>query len=187
MLEFLAGLDRTLFVFINSTLANPVTDLLMPAITSDMLLRVLYGLAMALMLWKGKKEHRIMVVYSMIVLVISDQLCSSFLKPLFARPRPCHIMTELNLLIPCGGGLSMPSSHAANALAQAAFFAIRVPAIKVHLYTFASLVAVSRVFVGVHYPGDIIAGCALGLIIGIGVASISIRFHNRANTPQPKK
>lgn len=172
MLEALAACDRAVFLFINVSLANPVTDFIMPILTSDILLRVSYGAAMVLMLWKGDARMRWLVLVSVIVLACTDQMSAGMLKPLIARLRPCHELADINLLVGCGGGKSMPSSHAANAFGQAILFALLYKRVRWYLIGFASLVALSRVFVGVHYPADILFGAALGVIIGMVLALI---------------
>jgi undecaprenyl-diphosphatase len=172
MLEWLVQIDRAVFVFINSSIANIVTDFAMPIITSDNLLRILYGLAMLLLIIKGNRRMRFMVIGSVVVLVITDQLSSGLLKPLIDRARPCHDgqMETLHLLVNCGGGKAMPSSHAANAFGQALYFLLFFPRLRIALLSFASMVAISRVFVGVHYPADIIVGALIGLAVGILIA-----------------
>lgn len=167
MLETLHNIDEAVFIFLNVKLANPVFDTAMPIITADNLLRVLYGVAMALVLWKGPSNLRWLVLFSAIALLLSDQLSSHVLKPLIGRPRPCHVLEAINLLVGCGGGKAMPSSHAANAFGQAVLFSLGVPRVRWYLLTFAGLVAVSRVFVGVHYPGDVLAGSILGSVCGL--------------------
>ncbi|MCP4685758.1 MAG: phosphatase PAP2 family protein, partial [bacterium] len=153
MLEFLINLDQTIFYFINVSLSNPVTDLVMPIITSDMWLRILYAVSVALLLWKGDARVRWLVLFSALVLLFTDQSSSGLLKPLIDRPRPCHVLENINLLVGCGGGKAMPSSHAANAFGQAVLFSFYFRKAAPYLLIFASLVALSRVFVGVHYPG----------------------------------
>ncbi|MBU8933655.1 MAG: phosphatase PAP2 family protein [candidate division Zixibacteria bacterium] len=170
MLELLGDIDRTMFLFFNVTISNPVTNILMPIVTSDNLLRVLYGVAMILLLWKGDSRLRWLVLFSAFALLVADQLSSQFLKPLIARPRPCHIMTDINLLVNCGAGYALPSSHATNAFAQAALFSLAARNTRWYLWAFASIVAVSRVFVGVHYPFDVFAGAFIGTAVGIAVA-----------------
>ncbi len=170
MLENLAQLDTAVFLFLNVSLANPVTDLIMPVITSDLLLRWLYGLALALILWKGDARLRWLVLFSVLVLLLTDQISSSYLKPFFGRPRPCHVLTDIHLLVGCGGGRAMPSSHAANAFGQAVLFGYLYRPVRVYLLLFATVVALSRVFVGVHYPGDIIVGA----LVGSGVALLAV-------------
>ena len=186
MLETLVSLDRAVFLFFNVTLANPVTDLVMPVITSDLYLRILYGAAMALLLWKGNARLRWLVLFSAVALTLTDQVASSFLKPLIDRPRPCHVLSDIHLLVGCGGGKSMPSSHAANAFGQAALFSLCVRRVRWYLWAFAALVAMSRVFVGVHYPGDILGGALLGVAVGVAVTFAFEQFEVRLLVPKRK-
>ncbi len=164
MFEMLQQIDQSIFFFLNHTLANGVTDFLMPLITNDKGLRVIYGLAMILLLWKGNKTMRWMVLGSIFVMVLSDQISAGFLKNLIGRLRPCHTLDveTINLLVGCGGGKSMPSAHAANAFGQAVFFSYFYKNARIYLFVYASLIALSRVFVGVHYLSDIIAGALVG-------------------------
>ena len=156
MLDWLLAIDRALFVFINMTIASPVTDFIMPIVTNDYLLRVVYGLTLVLLLVFGRKKFIWVVVFSAIVVALSDQSASAWLKPLFGRLRPCKVM-EVHLLVNCGAGLSFPSSHATNLFGQALFFGILYRKYAWYIVAFAALVGVSRVFVGVHYPLDVLA------------------------------
>ena len=187
MIEFLENLDIALFLLVNVGLANPVTDFIMPIMTSDRLLRGLYGVAMILLLWKGNARLRWMVLLSAIALAFSDQLSSHWLKPMIGRIRPCHLLDNINLLVHCGGGLSMPSSHAANAFGQAALFGFFFRRVRNYLYLLAALIAVSRVFVGVHYPGDVIAGGTLGVLIAVILASLFNRLPFPWSSDKPKE
>jgi len=170
MIEALQNIDQALFLFINVKLANPVTDLIMPLVTSDNMLRVLYIVAIVLLLWKGDRKLRWMVLASALVLLLTDQISAGLLKPIIGRLRPCHELLDINLLVNCGGGKAMPSSHAANVFGQAALFSFHYRKVSPYLYGFAALVAVSRVFVGVHYVGDVVAGAILGMALGLAVA-----------------
>jgi len=166
MFEFLSEIDTALFLFLNVTLANPVTDLIMPVITSDWLLRVLYAIAVVLLLIFGNARLRWVVLFSVLVLAVTDQASAGLLKPMIGRLRPCHALENINLLVNCGGGKSMPSSHAANAFGQAVLFSAMYRRWAWPLLVFAALVALSRVFVGVHYPFDILVGSILGAVVG---------------------
>lgn len=176
MIETLNALDKSIFIFMNSTIANPVTDFIMPIITSDMILRICYGIVVVLLLWKGDARLRWLVLFSAIALLLSDQFVNSMLKPMFERIRPCHVLSDINLLVGCGAGYSMPSSHAANAFAQASLFSIAVKKTKWYLWVIAGLIAISRVFVGVHYPFDVLVGSAIGILIGFVVALLFIKI-----------
>lgn len=182
MLEILVELDTLLFLLINSGMANIATDAVMPILRSSELLRAMYGVAMVMLLWKGNAKMRWLVLFSALVLLLTDQTAAKFLKPLIDRPRPCHVLQNINLLVNCGGGKSMPSAHAANAFGQAALFALTFPQIRWYLWTFAALVSIAQVFVGVHYPADILVGALIGTIIGVIIARL---FKNRLSTRLP--
>ena len=179
MLEWLAEIDSILFLFFNVTLSNPVTNFLMPIVTSDNLLRVGYGSTMIIVLWKGDARLRWLVLFSILTLTATDQLSSQLFKPLIERARPCQIMENINLLVSCGAGFAMPSSHAANAFGQAAIFGLLFNKIKAPLIIFASVVAFSRVFVGVHFVGDILAGAVLGIVAGGLLTLLFKRFERK--------
>jgi undecaprenyl-diphosphatase len=172
MLELLDNLDKSLFMFMNVRLASSVGDVLWPVVTSDNLLRVMYALGMVFLLVKGGLRLRLgwLVLASALTLLLTDLLSAGWLKHVLDRPRPCHVFTDIHLLVNCGAGFAMPSSHAANAFGQAVLFGTSIKRLRLALYTFASLVAFSRVFVGVHYPLDIVAGAAFGSVIGLVVA-----------------
>jgi len=175
MLEYLAELDKILFLVINVYLANPVTDLIMPVITSDNVLRVIYVLILIGMAWFGDRRVRWLILFSVIAMAASDQLSSNFLKHLIERDRPCHVFTNINLLVACGGGFSMPSSHAANVFAQAVLLSRHVKLLAWPMYILAIAVSLSRVFVGVHYPADIVVGALVGWLVARIVSFVFAR------------
>ncbi len=179
MLEWLAEIDKAVFLFINVQLANPVTDWLMPVITSDMVLRVLYAVAIVLILWKGNSRLRWTVIVSAVALLLTDQIAAHLLKPFFERPRPCHTLEDINLLVNCGAGFSMPSAHAANAFGQATVWGLRARFYFWPLMAVALLIAISRTFVGVHYPADILVGALVGIMAGTATHFFGTRWIDR--------
>ncbi len=86
---------------------------------------------------------------------------------------------DVTALIDVPGDSSFPSSHAATAFAAAGVVAMRYPALRLPLFALATLIAVSRVYLGVHYPLDVIAGACLGL----GVAWITVTLGRRITVP----
>lgn len=190
-MEALQSLDSLLFVGVNQTLSNPLTDFLMPLITNDWLLRIGFALALVIFLWRGSPRWRWAALGSVLALALADQLASSVFKPYFERIRPCQapvLFENLRLLVNCGAGKSFPSSHAANAFAVSSFFiwiSRRDACLKYMrwgLLSAATLVALSRVFVGVHYPADIIAGAALGSMCGVAIGLMVARYLPSAAT-----
>ena len=110
-----------------------------------------------------------------LVVFCSDQLASHVCKPLFHRLRPCYNTDFQDLIyLPkglAGGKYSFVSSHAANTFSIAAFLtsALRKfrPWAGIALYLWAFISSYSRIYIGFHYPGDIVCGAVLGLLIGL--------------------
>jgi undecaprenyl-diphosphatase len=176
MPDFFVELDKVLFFLINVYLANPVTDAVMPVFSSDAVLRIVYAMIVLAMLWRGDRRIRWLVLFSAIVMALTDQTSSNLLKHWIERPRPCHTFTDINLLVGCGGGYSLPSSHAANVFGQAFLLSKHIKHSGRPFFVFAILVSLSRVFVGVHYPADILAGMLVGSIMGLIVAWLFRKF-----------
>jgi undecaprenyl-diphosphatase len=176
VVEIIIYIDRLLFSLLNGTIANPVFDALMPLITDlnkSPVALVIAGLAWLLLIIRGGKTGRITAIGLILVLALSDQLNSSVLKSVFQRPRPCHFvedvvnMESLRLLVRCGSGQSFPSSHAANNAAVATFLTWYYPKYKWIFIGIALTVAFSRIYVGVHFPIDVIGGIIVGIICGV--------------------
>lgn len=111
---------------------------------------------------------------------ISDPLSSFGIKSLVARPRPCHGIISDHLLKGCSDSWSFPSSHAVNIFCAATILSRIYPKASVPAYLFAAAVGYSRVYIGVHYPLDVIGGAVIGTFLGLGVSwavlKLSCRF-----------
>ncbi len=181
MAEVFISIDRFLFHLINWSLSNIVLDVVMPFLTDlnkTLFGRILAALIWILLVWKGGKKARIVAFFLIPLIVLSDQSSSSLIKKIIVRPRPCHtvdgipIVQNIRLLVDCGSGFSFPSSHAVNNFAAASYFSYFYRRWTWAFLVFAGIVAFSRVYVGVHYPSDIVGGAVIGLacaaiIIGI--------------------
>ncbi|MEX1277299.1 MAG: phosphatase PAP2 family protein [Bacteroidota bacterium] len=170
MTDFLFSLDLSLFWFGNRTLQNPLFDLLMPFVTD--LNKKPVALVVAAILWlfllvKGGKQGRIAALLLIPTIALGDQLNSSVLKHMVERIRPCHTLPDIHLLVSCGSGYSFPSSHAVNNFAAALVLAYFERKWTWAFFTFAGTVSFSRVYVGVHYPSDVLAGALIGLLVGL--------------------
>ncbi|NPV11753.1 MAG: phosphatase PAP2 family protein [Ignavibacteria bacterium] len=193
-MEFLYSIDVAVFRFINSTLANPLTDKLMPFITDVRNWYLLYIFLWFLILFKGGRYRVGLAIGMILLVVVSDQLSSVLLKSLFARPRPCKVLENVHLLVGCTDSYSFPSSHAVNNFAAAMFFTYFYRHLKWILFSVASVMALSRIFVGVHYPSDVLGGALIGMGIGylmaviynfilVNIYSLKI-FGLKSNTPK---
>ena len=179
MLDILISIDRALFLFINTTLSNPVFDVFFKFIT----LRdswIIPGIIAAIFfIVKEKKKALIVLGCLIITIAISDPFCVRILKPLVHRFRPCHpsyfidgqhiFLAGGNFMFGMKRSLSFPSAHAMNWFSGAMLLYLFYPKRWIWFITFAFLVALSRVYVGVHYPSDIFAGAVIGIGIGAGV------------------
>ncbi|HRE41288.1 MAG TPA: phosphatase PAP2 family protein [Ignavibacteria bacterium] len=166
MSEFLNSIDTSLFYFINVTLSNPITDKVMPFITENNHWLLVYIVLLGYLFFKGGRRGKVAVISVLILIALADQ-STNLLKEYFARLRPCKTLDGINLLVGCNSPFGMPSNHAVNNFAAATLFSYFYPNYKITLFVAASLVAISRVFVGVHYPFDILAGALTGFVEAI--------------------
>ena len=121
------------------------------------------GLAVYKYRWAGVW----MIVCACLAILISDQ-SANLIKHTVHRLRPCAV-EEVHLLVKCSNTFSFPSNHATNHFALAIFLSLvfsRVRWLPVVLVFWAGFVALSQVYVGLHYPADITAGALLGTIVG---------------------
>lgn len=174
MIQELLQIDRALFYFFNVKIANPVFDVLMPFITKDINLRIFLALIWVGLLIFGGKKGRMVAILLIPAIAISDQLSSHIIKPLVGRIRPCYELEGVRLLVGCGSGLSFPSSHAVNSLTVATLTSKFYKKYSPYLLLFAFLISFSRVYVGVHYPADVLAGMIIGAIVGFSVVYLWI-------------
>lgn len=172
----LLELDKLIFYFINKSLSNPITDTIMPIVTSFHYWLPLYILGIIYLVLR----FRLKGIYILLVLLFAVGLCdllnAQLLKEYFARVRPCRTLENVHLLVNCGGGLSFPSNHAVNNFAAATILSYYFQRKVLVLFSLAGLVAISRIFVGVHYPIDIVVGSLEGVAIGTIVLLIVKRF-----------
>lgn len=163
MLDFFNSIDTSLFYFINVTLSNPFTDKVMPFITENNHWLLFYIIILGFLFFKGGRKGKVAVILVLILIAFADQ-STNFLKEYFARLRPCKALEGVNLLVGCNSPFGMPSNHSVNNFAAATLFSYFYPIFKIALFSAASLIAISRVFVGVHYPSDVIIGAIIGTI-----------------------
>lgn len=164
-MEFILSIDTSLFYFLNKTLANPFFDWFFPIITNQKNWNPIYIFLILFLIVKYKKRGALIAIIAILAVGITDYFGSHFIKEIIGRIRPCSSLSDVHLLVPCGGGKSFPSLHASNNFALAYVLSKYFTKNAWIFYTVASLIAISRVIVGVHYPGDVIGGAIYGTFI----------------------
>jgi membrane-associated phospholipid phosphatase len=167
---------RRFFFWINHGLSNGLFDVVMPWIREKLVWIPLYIFIIGLSIKKFGWKAVWVVLFALLSVAAADLLSAKVLKPWIMRPRPCHALVQDVILRvdSCGGAYGFVSSHATNHFAMAMFFifVFRRPSNKQFVYLFfliwAGLISFAQVYVGVHYPFDVLLGALLGLLIGYG-------------------
>jgi undecaprenyl-diphosphatase len=165
----LLALDRALFLWINGGTYPAWLDDVMRTLTSAWFGRGLFAL-FALLLAKGRGARGLLVVLGLaLTIAASDQLSAHVLKPIIGRERPVQAHLDVQLLVRNSRTYAFPSAHAANTFAGATYCARFAPGLALPLFALAAIVSFSRIYVGVHYPLDLVGGALLGFLCAIAV------------------
>ncbi|MDA3778996.1 MAG: phosphatase PAP2 family protein [Bacteroidales bacterium] len=170
MLEIIKNLDTNLFVFLNS-INSPFFDQVMWLLSAKETWYPLYLIIIAYIIYKYKKKSIILLISIAILITLADQTSVHLFKEVFQRFRPCHnpqIQDIVHLVNnKCGGKYGFVSSHATNVFSLALFlsFIFKNKFFTIGIFFWATIVSYSRIYLGVHYPLDILGGAALGSIL----------------------
>ena len=174
MLETLKQIDTSLFLFLNG-IHSPFWDIIMWHISGKLEWIPLYVFFLFLIIRKYKMKAVWVLLAIVLVITLADQISVKLFKEQFERLRPCH-NPEIQHLVhrvnnKCGGKYGFVSSHASNSFALAMFLSLlfRKRLFVGLIFFWATVVSYSRIYLGVHYPGDILGGAILGVLIGWGI------------------
>jgi undecaprenyl-diphosphatase len=170
------GWDESLFRSLNLVGTNAVLDVVMVLFTDLALPYVLPLLAVPLW-WKGRREQAfdLLVVLALVIVV------TEVLKFAFDRARPCDVLPNVNLPNPgactAEGDPAFPSGHASRIFAVAGFLAVYFKwPVKASAFAVAVVVGISRLYLGVHWPSDVVAGAILGIALALLYVAVARKW-----------
>jgi undecaprenyl-diphosphatase len=182
-LSWFTAWDIGLFHVINSLFTSSFFDWLMPILSDLTIWQIPLGLIWLIYMIRGKKRARLIGIAAIVLVVITDQVSSSVVKPFVQRERPCNVIGSVHYyhdgqwmvtdkfgLTVYDSSYSFPSSHAANMAGQAIYWGYFYPQVVPLFYLAALVVGYSRIYLGLHYPSDILGGYLLGLVFALLVA-----------------
>ena len=176
-MDALLNLDTYFFRLINQS-GTPFWDPLFLFATNKWSWIPLYAFLVFLLFKKKKQSAFISLLFITLVIVFSDQGSVHLFKNVFERLRPCHFLENVRLVTEgCGGNFGFISSHASNVFGLAVFIgSILNKKTFAFLFFWAALVSFSRVYVGVHYPFDILFGMMYGTTIALLLLKIYYKY-----------
>lgn len=186
MLEYLKNLDQELLIFINSR-HSPFWDKVMITASDKYFWIPFYALLLAFLVYRFRRQSYVLVPAIALTIGAADSISSAIFKPWVARLRPCHdasLAKVIYLVNGCGGSFGFMSSHAANSFGLAVLMTVTLERkynwLKGLLFAWALVVSYSRVYLGAHFPGDIVAGALLGslsaLVFGVLFRRLADRY-----------
>ncbi len=180
MIEQLLQWDIQLFQIVNNDWHNSFFNAVLPFLRNKLLWIPLYLFLFVFILINHTNKAIFILLFAGLTIFASDFTSSKVVKPQIERLRPCNdvqLKKSVKLLVHCGQGYSFTSSHATNHFALAMYL-ILVLQFKGRwlLLLWAAIISISQVYVGVHYPFDVIGGAILGCLIGYFLGEICSRW-----------
>jgi len=177
VLNQLIAWDQQALVYLNTNLSAAWADLAMITISGTFIWIPFYAMLLYFLIKTFRYNTLWIIGCVVLTIVLCDQLASGVAKPLTQRLRPCHepsILPLLRMVTDCGGEYGFFSSHASNTFGLACFIWLVFGKIKPWgwLFAWAAIVSYSRIYLGKHYPLDILSGALCGVIVACIMAKL---------------
>ena len=181
MIDFLLKIDYHILIFINQTCSNPIFDFIMPLFDETKIFIPIMILPWLYAVMNDKDNRWKLAILIPLVIILVDQ-SGLFIKKATLRPRPwAGLNPDLvnHLVAQKGRNYSFPSNHAANMSGLAVVFSAIYYQYKYLFWSIAGIVIFSRVYIGVHYPSDVISGCIMGSLYGLFIIKCWDHLNNK--------
>ncbi|MGE0632914.1 MAG: phosphatase PAP2 family protein [Pseudobdellovibrionaceae bacterium] len=183
MLEWLLNLDSQIYYLINTTWSNSLLDQVMPTLTDlhkvFIVQVVVFPALLIFWCYKEKKRFAPYLIGLVIAYSFTDAFNHYILKASIQRMRPPFAEQTYNLRTSPHYGYSFPSNHASNIFAAATYLSFLYPPARIYLLGFATIIAYSRVYVGVHYPFDVLVGALVGILMAFSFYNLVRALYSR--------
>jgi len=182
MIQTISEWDKSAFLYLNG-FHSDLMDYVMTLFTLTPTWILFYGVTLYVIIRKYGRKSIPIIISIVLVILLSDQI-SGLLKHSIMRLRPSNdpaVSPYAHVFFTKGGLYGFVSAHAANAFSFATFtaFLFRSRGYTIFIFPWACLIAYTRIYLGVHFPGDILGGMILGILIGWGIFRLLILVENR--------
>lgn len=194
MIDWLNTIDTQVFLALNGLYA-PYFDVFMKLFTGKWIWVPMYAAVLFAVVRNYRWRQTLAVLVCVaLAITIADQVCATLIRPEVCRLRPSNPENPLSEMVHIvggyrGGSYGFPSCHAANSFALASFLTLLFANRKLSLFIFAWAVlnSYSRVYLGVHYPGDLLVGAIIGTAAGLAMAFAAGYVADRVDRPHLKR
>jgi undecaprenyl-diphosphatase len=172
VLDALLVWDERIFRLFNEEWLHPVLDRLLPLVSDARTFTIPFIIAAIVIMLVGRLRGIRFLVLAVVSVVVADAIGTQIFKYSLLRARPCIALAEVRLLVGCTHLPSFPSNHAVNASVLATLATLHMPRLWLPAVAMAFLVGYSRVYVGAHYPLDVLAGSMLGIVVALAFSGV---------------
>lgn len=182
-MESILNIDYQIFEWINSGWSNPFFDVFMRWMRNEWIWFPLYSFIISFFIYNYGRNAYWLILFCFLTFGTSDSVSSQLIKKSVKRERPCRneAIDKAVVRIRCGSGYSFTSSHATNHFAIAVFLSMTIGAvfkwIRIPLILWAAVIGLAQIYVGVHFPLDVMVGSSIGALIGLFWAFIFNKYY----------